>query len=315
MAKDSKPAIYASIGANVIIAITKLVTAALTGSSAMIAEGLHSLVDAGDGTLLLVGRARARRPADAQHPFGHGKELYFWTLIVAMIFFAVGGGVSVYEGVLHMMHPEPLRNPMPAYIVLAIAAVFDGGSLVIGWRTMREAAPGRTLFEVVHHGKDPSLFTVVLEDIADIVGIVIAFLGVWLGHRLGLPFLDGAASIAIGLVLAAVAVILASQSRGLLVGERAHDEAIAVVHRVAADDPAIRRVERPLTMQLGPDEVLLTLEIELRPDLTASEVAATIVRFEERVREQRPEVHHIFAEPILGDGAHPAPPDRSSPRP
>ena len=301
MASESKSAIYASIGANVVIAITKLVTAALTGSSAMIAEGLHSLVDAGDGTLLLVGRARSRRPADALHPFGHGKELYFWTLIVAMIFFAVGGGVSVYEGVLHMMNPEALRDPRPAYIVLAIAAVFDGGSLVVGWRTMRQAAPGRTLFEVVRHGKDPSLFTVVLEDIADVVGVVIAFLGVWLGHRLALPWLDGAASAAVGLVLATVAVILAAQSRGLLVGERAHDETIAVVHRVAADDPSIRRVERPLTMQLGPDEVLLTLEIELHPELTSREVAATIVRFEERIREQRPEVHHIFAEPMLGE--------------
>ena len=296
---DSKSAIYASIGANVVIAITKLVTAAITGSSAMVAEGLHSLVDAGDGTLLLVGRARSRRPADEQHPFGHAKELYFWTLIVAMIFFAVGGGVSVYEGVLQMVHPEPLRDPTPAYIVLAIAALFDGGSLAIGWRTMRNAAPGHTLFEVVRHGKDPSLFTVVLEDIADVVGIVIAFLGVWLGHRLGMPALDGAASIAIGLVLATVAVILAGQSRGLLVGERAHDAAIEVVHRVAGGDPAIRRVARPLTMQLGPDEVLLTLEIELHPELTSREVAATIARFEARVRDERPEVHHIFAEPML----------------
>jgi len=296
MAEESNAAIYASIGANVVISATKFVAAAMTGSSAMVAEGLHSLVDAGDGTLLLVGRARSRRPADELHPFGHGKELYFWTLIVAMIFFAVGGGVSIYEGVVRLLHPGPLADPTVAYVVLGVATLFDGASFLVALRQVRRTAPGRSLAEVIRHGKDPSLYTVVLEDAADLAGIAFAFLGLWLGHRLQNPYLDAVATIAIGLVLAGVALVLMGQSRALLVGERAGDPVLDAVLAAAEGDGALRHVHRPLSMQLGPDQVLLAVSVVFAPHLSAREVAAAIVGFERRVRDRRPEVRHIYVE-------------------
>src|SRR4051812_7305398 len=234
MAKESAAAIYASIAANVGIATTKFVAAAFTGSSAMTAEGVHSLVDACDGLLLLLGRRRSRRPPTPEHPFGHGRELYFWSLIVAIVFFALGGGLSVYEGIQHILSPEPLKNPAWNYAVLGFAALFDGGSLVVGLRQFREAAGGRGFWAAIREGKDPSLFSVVLEDIADMAGIALAFLGVFLGHLLNNPYLDGAASVGIGLVMAGVAVVLLVESKGLLIGERADADVVECITAAAA---------------------------------------------------------------------------------
>jgi len=296
--EQSNVAIYASIAANCAIATTKLIAAGLSGSSAMIAEGLHSLVDASDGTLLLVGRHRSRRPPDEGHPFGHGKELYFWTLIVAVIFFAVGGGVSIYEGILHLIHPEPLRDPKWSYVVLAVALVFDGGSFIVALRTLRREEPGKSLVSIVRHGKDPSAFTVVLEDIADLSGIAIAFLGVWLGHRLTNPYLDGVASIGVGLVLGAVALVLVTESRKLLVGERTSEDVLQVVRDAAQRDTRIELIGHPLSMQLGPNEVLLGITARFAGNLSSDEVAVAIQRFEDTVRKARPEVKYIAVEPI-----------------
>ena len=296
--EQSNVAIYVSIAANIAIAATKLIAAGVSGSSAMVAEGLHSLVDASDGTLLLVGRRRSRRPPDAAHPFGHGKELYFWTLIVAVIFFAVGGGVSIYEGILHLINPEPLRDPLLSYAVLGIAALFDGSSFIIALRALRQEEPDRRLVEVVRRGKDPSTFTVVLEDIADLAGLALAFLGVWLGHRLANPYFDGVASIGVGLVLAAVALVLVGQSRKLLVGERASEEVLQAVRDAADDDGMIEFAECPLSMQLGPNEVLLGVTARFAPDISADDVATAIQRFEDRLRKARPDVKYICVEPI-----------------
>ncbi|HEX5074884.1 MAG TPA: cation diffusion facilitator family transporter [Gemmatimonadaceae bacterium] len=295
--EQSNVAIYASIGANVAIAITKLIAAGVSGSSAMVAEGIHSLVDASDGTLLLVGRRRSQRPPDPAHPFGHGKELYFWTLIVAVIFFAVGGGVSIYEGILHLIDPEPPRSPLLSYVVLGIAAVFDGASFIIALRTLRREEPDRGLVEIVRRGKDPSTFTVVLEDIADLTGLALAFLGVWLGHRLANPYLDGVASVGVGLVLAAVALVLVGQSRKLLVGERASEDVLQAV-RDAAHDGMIDFAECPLSMQLGPNAVLVGVTAQFASHLSADDVAAAIQRFEDRLRKARPDVKYICVEPI-----------------
>jgi len=264
----------------------------------MVAEGLHSLVDASDGTLLLVGRRRSRRPPDAAHPFGHGKELYFWTLIVAVIFFAVGGGVSIYEGILHLINPEPLRDPLLSYVVLGIAALFDGSSFIIALRALRQEEPDRRLVEVVRRGKDPSSFTVVLEDIADLAGLALAFLGVWLGHRLANAYFDGVASIGVGLVLAAVALVLVGQSRKLLVGERASEEVLQAVRDAADDDGMIEFAECPLSMQLGPNELLLGVTARFAPDISADDVATAIQRFEDRLRKARPDVKYICVEPV-----------------
>jgi len=285
----------------------KLVAAAVSGSSAMVAEGIHSLVDAADGTLLLVGRRRSQRPPDEAHPFGHGKELYFWTLIVAVIFFAVGGGVSVYEGILHLMHPEPLRDPTLSYVVLGIAAAFDGSSFVIALRTLRREEPDKSLVQIVRHGKDPASFTVVLEDIADLTGLALAFLGVWLGHRLVNPYFDGAASIGVGLVLAAVALVLAGQSRKLLVGERASEDVLQAVQDAANAEQTIELAECPLSMQLGPNEVLVGVTARFAAHLSANDAALAIHRFEDRLRRARPDVKYICVEPI--------PPNEPSPPP
>jgi len=296
MAKESSPtAIYASIAANVGIAATKFTAASFTGSSAMVAEGVHSLVDTADGLLLLLGRRRARQPPSPDHPFGHGRELYFWTLIVAILFFALGGGMSVYEGVTHILHPEPIRNPAWNYAVLAFAALFDGSSFVVGFRQFRAAAGDRGFWAAIREGKDPSLFAVVLEDIADMAGIALAFLGVFLGHLLSNPYLDGAASIGVGLVMTAVAVVMIVESKGLLIGERADAAVVDCINAAAAGlrEANVRRVR---TMQLAPNEVLVTLDVTFARGLSRPQVLETIERLEHRIRAASPDRLWLYLE-------------------
>ncbi|CAN98261.1 cation efflux protein [Sorangium cellulosum So ce56] len=288
-------AIYGAIGANVAIAAVKFIAAAVTGSSAMLSEGVHSLVDTADGLLLLLGKRRSARPADADHPFGHGKELYFWTLIVALMIFAAGGGVSIYEGILHLSRPRPIEDPTWNYVVLGAAAMFEGTSLAISVHEFKKK-DGQGYLAAMRSSKDPTTFTIVLEDSAALAGLAIAFLGVWLGHRLGNPYFDGAASIGIGLVLAAVAIFLAQQSRGLLVGESADKDLLAAIRALAKADPGVAEVGRPMTMHFGPHDVLVVLCIEFDPALTASGVAEAIERIEARIRSQRPDVKHIYVE-------------------
>jgi cation diffusion facilitator family transporter len=295
MREESRLAIYGAIGANVAIAAVKFIAAAVTGSSAMLSEGVHSLVDTADGLLLLLGKRRSARPADADHPFGHGKELYFWTLIVALMIFAAGGGISIYEGILHILRPRQIEDPTWNYVVLGAAAIFEGTSLAISVHEFKKKA-GQGYLAAMRSSKDPTTFTIVLEDSAALAGLAIAFLGVWLGHRLKNPYLDGAASIGIGLVLAAVAIFLAQQSRGLLVGESADRDLLAAIRALAKADPGVAEVGRPMTMHLGPHDVLAVLCIEFDPALTASGVAEAIERIEARTRSQRPDVKHIYVE-------------------
>lgn len=296
MPEESRVAIYASIGANVIIAATKFIAAAVSGSSALLAEGLHSSVDASDGLLLLLGQHRSRRPADEAHPFGHGRELYFWTLIVAVVFFAVGGGVSVYEGILRLLHPEPPGDPTWSYVVLGVAALFDGTSFTIALRQFRPQAKGMGIVAAVRASKDPSVFTVLLEDTADLTGIAIAFLGVFLGHRLGNPYLDGVATVGVGLVLAVVAVFLIRESKGLLIGEGARAESVERVRALAARQPGVIGVRRPLTMYFGPNDLLVAMGITFDPALSAAEVADTIERLEREMRKEFPRVTRVYIE-------------------
>ncbi|WP_437528121.1 cation diffusion facilitator family transporter [Sorangium sp. So ce726] len=295
MREESRIAIYGAIGANVVIAAVKFIAAAVTGSSAMLSEGVHSLVDTADGLLLLLGKRRSARPADADHPFGHGKELYFWTLIVALMIFAAGGGVSIYEGILHLVRPRPIEEPTWNYVVLGAAAIFEGTSLAISVHEFKKKA-GQGYLAAMRSSKDPTTFTIVLEDSAALAGLAIAFLGVWLGHRLGNPYFDGAASIGIGLVLAAVAIFLAQQSHGLLVGESADRDLLVAIRALAKADPGVSEVGRPMTMHFGPHDVLVVLRIEFDPALTASGVAEAIERIEARIRSQRPDVKHIYLE-------------------
>jgi cation diffusion facilitator family transporter len=289
-------AVYGAMAANLVIAVTKFVAAGFSGSSAMLAEGIHSLVDSGNQLLLLLGMKKSRKPADESHPFGHGKELYFWSLIVAIALFGIGGGMSTYEGITHLLHPHPLSDPKWSYVVLGVAFLFDGISWMIALHELLPGIRKEGLKKALVGTKDPSVLTVLCEDTADLIGLILAFLGIFLGHRLNSPSADGIASIAIGAVLAAVSVFLVWQSKGLLLGESAAPEVVESIRAAARAVPGIEGVKQPLTMHFGPDEVLLNLKVEFRPDLPASEVTAAIDRLKQTIREQHPEIRRIFIE-------------------
>src|SRR3954465_2108363 len=217
-ASESKTAIFAAIAGNLLIAATKFIAAAFTGSSAMVSEGIHSLVDTGNGVLMLYGVHRSQKPPDAEHPFGHGREIYFWSLIVAFSIFGVGGGISVFEGIEHIRHPQPMTSPVWNYAVLGISFVFEGISWLFGWRAFSKVRRGRSIIKAMHLSKDPTSFTVLLEDSTAMLGLLIAFLGVFLGEHFGIAYFDGTASILIGLLLGFVALFLGYESRSLLIG-------------------------------------------------------------------------------------------------
>jgi cation diffusion facilitator family transporter len=289
--------VYGAIASNLIIAAAKFLGAFLSGSSAMLSEGIHSVVDTGNELLLLLGVHRSRKPADDLHPFGHGQELYFWSLIVAILLFGLGGGMSIYEGISHLQHPTELRDPLPNYIVLGVAFLAEGTSWAIGMKKLLEKRQeGQSFWRTMRNSKNPAVYTVVAEDSAALSGIVVAFLGVFLGHRLHSPIADAAASVGIGLILATVAVYLAFESRDLLVGESASAEAVQRIRELAEEDPDVIQVFRSLTMHFGPDQVLLNLDIEFRPNLSASEVTAAVDRLEANIRKERPEIKRIFIE-------------------
>lgn len=295
MAK-SKRAVYAAIIGNLAIAVMKFAAAALTGSSAMLSEGIHSLVDTGNGGLLLLGIRLSKKPPDAAHPFGHGKELYFWSLIVAVTIFGVGGGISIYEGILHLLHPAPLQDPTWSYVVLGLACVFEAIVLYIAVEQFLAVKGEQGVWQSIRTSKDPTNFVVVFEDAAALLGLAVAFCGIYLAHRLENPYLDGAASVVIGVILCSVAAFLAYESKSLLVGEGADPRTLDSVRALAEADPAVERIERPLTMHFGPDTVLLTLNVRFRNEVSSSEAEAAVLRLEKAIQGKHPEIEHIFIE-------------------
>jgi cation diffusion facilitator family transporter len=302
---DRPITVYGAIASNLIIAAAKFAAALISGSSAMLSEGIHSVVDTANELLLLLGIHRSQKAPDDLHPFGHGQELYFWSLIVAILLFGLGGGMSIYEGISHLQHPNELRDPVPNYIVLGIAFLAEGTSWTIAMRKLLEKRQkGHSVWQAMRSSKNPAVYTVVAEDSAALSGILVAFVGVFVGHRLHSPYPDGAASVGIGLILATVAVYLAFESRDLLVGESASAEAVRRVRELAEADPDVVRVWRPLTMHFGPDQVLLNLDIEFRSNLSAAEVTAAVDRLEASIRGERPEIKRIFieAESLRGHG-------------
>ncbi len=296
MAGESKRAVFAAIAGNLAIAIVKFIAAALTGSSAMLSEGIHSLVDMGNGGLLYFGMRSSERPADELHPFGHGKELYFWSLIVAISIFGIGGGMSVYEGIVHIGHPTKVEDATLAYVVLVLSALIEGWSFLVAFREFRRAKGPLSSLEAIRTGKDPSLFTVVFEDSAAIVGLAVAFVGVFASHYFDLPWVDGAASVVIGLLLAGVALWLAYESKGLLVGEGAEPETIEEIARVVRADADVAGVGPILSMYNGPHDLLLNLEVEFREGTSAEEVHRSIHRIEDAVTARYPEIKHVYIE-------------------
>jgi cation diffusion facilitator family transporter len=292
----SRIAIYGAIVANVAIAVTKFLVAGITGSSAMLSEGIHSAVDTFNGVLLLVGLKLSQRPATPEHPFGHGKELYFWGLIVAVLIFGLGGGLSFYEGVQHVRHPEPLHDPMWNYVVLGAAAVFEGVSFAIALRQFLREAGDTPFWEALHRSKDPTTYTVLAEDAAALVGLLVAALGIALSHRFDKPELDGAASLVIGLLLAGVAVALVRESRGLLIGEGIRPETARAIRSIALAQPKVRDVGRILSMYVGPDDVLVTMDLDFDEGTAATDAAAAIAAIERQVRERYPMIKRLFIE-------------------
>jgi cation diffusion facilitator family transporter len=290
----SNRVIVAAILANLVIAILKFVAAFITGSAAMISEGIHSVVDTGNGVMMWVGSRRSERPPDEAHPFGHGKELYFWTFVVAVTVFAVGGGMSIYEGVNHLLHPRPVDNLGWNYAVLGASVVLEGGSWVVAARAFAHVKAGKGVWQTIRGSKDPTVFAVLLEDSAALAGLVLAFVGISLGRALAVPALDAVASLVIGLMLSVVAVVLARESMGLLIGEAASRKTVISVRALAGQDPAVERVGRVLTVHFGPDSVLLNLEVHFRPNTPLVEVTAAIGRIEKKVRAAHPEVKWVF---------------------
>jgi cation diffusion facilitator family transporter len=293
----SKTVIYAALAGNLAIALTKFAAAFFTGSSAMLSEGVHSLVDTGNGGLLLYGMHRAARPADRTHPLGHGRELYFWSFIVALLVFALGAGVSLYEGIVHIMAPEPVANVKVNYVVLGLSFLFEGSSWLVALKEFRQQKGKQGWLQAVQSSKDPSVYTVLFEDSAALLGLIVAFAGILAAERLEMPELDGAASIGIGLILGATAIFLARESKGLLIGEPASPDVQKKVLAIAQQDPAVQRANGVLTVHMGPQEIVAGLSIEFEDHLTAPEIEACVERIEALLKKEMPEITRLFVKP------------------
>ncbi|MEM9721468.1 MAG: cation diffusion facilitator family transporter [Bacteroidota bacterium] len=296
MAGTAKGPIYAAIGANLAIAISKFVAASISGSSAMLSEGIHSLVDTGNGGLLLLGISRSKKAPDKQHPFGHGKELYFWALVVAILIFSIGGGMSFYEGIHHLQHPEPIGDPTVSYIVLFLAILFEGAALALALKSFNKVRKGKPFWNAIKTSKDPASFAVILEDSAALLGLLVALLGVFLTQYTGDPKWDGIASLVIGVLLAIIAGLLAVESKALLIGESAEPEIRESIKEIAIADPSVHKMLDPVTLHFGPEVVLLALDAEFEDELTADEIEAAIRRIETQIREKHPIIKRIYIE-------------------
>jgi len=311
--KEEKPiAVYGAMAGNATIAAAKGVAAFFTGSSAMFSECVHSIVDTANEGLLLLGMHRAKRGPDVQHPFGYGKELYFWSLIVAIVLFGIGGGISFFEGVTHVTgHTrEGGASPLWNYGVIAIAVAAEGTSWAIALRELLPEFKEHGVFRTIRDTKDPTVVTVLLEDSAALLGLLFAFLGVLLSELTGSPVYDGIASMLIGFTLAGASAFLAYESRSLLIGETADPDVVDGIRAIAGDDPDVAVAGQPLTMHFGPDEILLNLDVRFRPGLPSEQIMSIIDRLEQAIRRQYPEIRRIYieAESLRRDGSKPPAP-------
>ena len=293
---SSKKAVIAAFAGNLLIAITKFVAAAVTGSSAMFSEAVHSVVDTGNQLLLLYGLRRSARPPDRNHPFGYGKEMYFWSFVVAILIFGLGAGVSVYEGLHKIQNPHPIVRPLVNYGVLAFAIVFELAAFSVAFRECRKTMGDRGFLAELRRSKDPALFTVLFEDGAAVLGLFVALLGIYLSDTLGLPVLDGVASVGIGIILAVTAAMLAYECKGLLTGEAAHPEVVAKIMDLLSKEQDITAVNEVLTLHFGATEVLLNVSLDFSDQLTSADVEAIVDRVEAAIKEAAPEISRVFIE-------------------
>ena len=295
--QSSNVAIYAALAGNLAIAVAKFIAAALTGSAAMLSEAVHSVVDTGNQVLLLYGKYRAAKPADRAHPFGYGRELYFWSFVVALLIFAAGAGVAVYQGVSHILHPEPIERPVIVFGVFGIAFVFEAVSCVIAVRHIRSALGSQSFWRAFRETKDPTDFIVVFEDGAALLGIVVATIGTALTVATGSGVYDGGASIAIGLILSVVAALLARESKALLIGERADPALTRAAEALARNTASVAHVNGIATIQLAPEQVIVAASIDFDDNATAGEVECAIAAFEQQLQADHPEVVAVFVKP------------------
>lgn len=296
MATGSKKVIYAALIGNSLIAVTKFAAAFYTGSSAMLSEGIHSLVDTGNQGLLLYGLARSKKPADEKHPFGYGAELYFWAFVVAIIIFAVGSGVSIYEGIHKILNPHEVANPYVNYVVLAAAMVFEAVAWWIALKEFKAVKGNGTYMQAIRDSKDPALFTVLFEDTAAMLGLMVAFVGLAIAQYFGLLWMDGVASVVIGLILAGTAWFLAYETKSLLIGEAASPDMIASVRALAIATPGVVAMNELRTLHRGPEDVLLGVSVDFEDTMTAGHVEKAIYQLEIAVKAQYPVVTRIFIE-------------------
>lgn len=294
---SSKKVVYAALAGNLLVALTKVAAAAWTGSSAMLSEAVHSLVDTGNEVLLLYGIHRSGQRPDRTHPLGYGRELYFWSFIVALMIFGLGAGVSVYEGILHVRDPTPIDDPAVNYVVLGLSFLFEGASFRVALKQFKAAKGELGYYEAVRRSKDPPGFMVLFEDGAALAGIVIAAAGTFASASLGVPVLDGVASILIGVVLGATAAALARESKSLLIGEQADPKLRQSLVDIAAEEPSVARVNGLMTTQLAPDQIVAALSLEFADELRTPDIEKAVVAIERKVRARHPNIVAVFIKP------------------
>lgn len=296
MPSSTKKTVYVALAGNLLIAATKFVAAAFTGSSAMLSEGFHSLVDTGNEVLLLYGMHRGQLPADARYPFGRGKEVYFWSLVVALMIFAFGSAISVYEGLHHLRHPSPVDHPLVNYGVIGMAMLFEGISWRVALKQFKRAKGGLGYIEAIRKSKDPTVFTVLVEDSAALLGLLFALAGIALGQVTGNPVYDGAASVLIGVLLALVAFCLAVESKGLLIGESAGGEVVEGIRALIGRNRDVDRVREILTMHMGPDYILVNISLHISPTVDRARVHQVFDNIDRDIKHHYPKVKRVFIE-------------------
>jgi cation diffusion facilitator family transporter len=296
MASGSKKVIYVALAANAVIATAKFIAAAITGSSAMFSEGIHTSVDTGNQLMLLLGLKKAKQPADKNHPFGYGKEIYFWCFIVAIMVFAIGAGISIYEGIHSVMDPHPIENVLISYGVLGFGILLTGVAWYFAWKEFKHIKGNRGLFEAVHKEKNPTTFVVLFEDSAALLGLFVAIAGIGLSQWTGNPIFDGIASICIGVILASTAAWLAYETKGLLIGESAQTPTVQGINTLAQKLDAIKNVNEVLTMHVGPEYILVTITADFDNKLNAGAIEQSVAGLTKDIKAKYPRVKRVFIE-------------------
>ena len=296
MASGNKTVIYAALIGNGLISITKFAAAGITGSAAMMAEGIHSLVDTGNQGLLLFGLWKAKKPADKLHPLGHGKEVYFWSFVVAILIFALGAGISLYEGWHRTMHPKPVENPMVNFVVLGLAICFESVAWWLAWKEFRKFQGRRSLSAAVKAAKDPTTFIVLFEDTAAMLGLVVAGIGLGISAAFDLPIFDGIATMCIGAILTMTAIWMAIRVKSLLIGEAADEEVIDDVRRRASELEAVLKVNEVITLHMGPNFILVNVSVDFRDDAQAGDMEQAIEKLTREIRDAHDDVKRVFIE-------------------